>query len=248
LLFVVEAFIPIILMRDRCDYIIYCPSKITPYRSRITPDKVDEAIDWFKKSPKGIHTLVTYPDLMMLRRIYLQYVKTQLEDLNEIVLILPYYETTDNVRLVLSGEVDTYNSNKFGYSRTDVRKYERDASLIIMDSLKGYFPPGKRSSNDNAKYGNLDFISYLEVLLKQAERQGKNGVTVLSDLGSFHHLRYGTRRLVAYEQSLPRTYGGKNLKGFCLYHQKDFEKRFSVEQRASLLDCHSQNILLTNVN
>jgi hypothetical protein len=235
-------------MRDRFDYIIYCPSKITPHRSKITLNKVEEAIDWFKNSPKGIHTLVTYPNLMMLRRIYLQYVKTQLEDRNEIVLILPYYETTDTVRLALSGEVDTYNINKFGYSRTDVRKYERDASLIIMDSLKGYFPLGKWSSNDNTKDGNLDFISYLEVLLKQAERQGKNDVTVLSDLGSFHHLEYGTRKLVAYEQSLPITYGGRNLKGFCLYHQKDFERRFSEEQRASLLDCHGQNIILTNVN
>jgi hypothetical protein len=235
-------------MRDRFDYIIYCSSKITPHRSKITLNNVEEAIDWFKKSPKGIHTLVTYPDLMMLRRIYLQYVKTQLEERNEIVLILPYYETTDAVRLALSGEVDTYNSNKFGNSRTDVRKYERDASLIIMDSLKGYFPLGKWSSNDNTKDGNLDFISYLEVLLKQAERQGKNGVTVLSDLGSFHHLEYGTRKLVAYEQSLPITYEGRNLKGFCLYHQKDFERRFSEEQQASLLDCHGQNIILTNIN
>jgi hypothetical protein len=83
-------------------------------------------------------------------------------------------------------------------------------------------------------------------LFKQAERQGKNGVTVLSDLISFHHLKYGTQKLVEYEQSLPKTYGGKNLKGFCLYHQKDFERRFSQEQQASLLDCHSQNIILGN--
>ena len=115
-------------------------------------------------------------------------------------MILTYYETRDNVRLVLSGEVGTYNSNKFGYTRTDVRKYERDASLIIMDSLKGYFPPGKWSSSNKTKDGNLDFIFYLSVLLKQAERQGKNGVTVLSDLCSFHHLEYGTQKLIAYEQ------------------------------------------------
>jgi hypothetical protein len=243
-----RAIIAVVLMRDRFDYIIYCPSNITPCRPKITLNKVVEAIDWFKKSPKGIHTLVTYPDLMMLRRIYLQYVKTQLEDRNEIVLILPYYETTDTVRLALTGEGGTYNSNELEHSRTDVRKYEGDASLIIMDSLKGYFPPGKMSSSDNTKEGNLDFISYLDVLLKQAERQGKNGVTVLSDLGSFHHLEYGAQKLVAYEQSLPKTFEGRNLRGFCLYHQKDFERRFSEEQQASLLDCHSQNIILTTVD
>jgi hypothetical protein len=75
----------------------------------------------------------------MLRGIYLQYVKTQLEDRNEIVLILPYYETTDTVRLALSGEVDTYISNNFRYSRTDVSKHERDASLIII-LQKDIFP------------------------------------------------------------------------------------------------------------
>jgi hypothetical protein len=217
-------------------------------RSRITLNEVSEAIDWFKKSPPETHTLMVYPDLVTLRRIYSQYTKTQLKDHNEIVLILPYYETMDTVRLALSG-ADTNGSNNFGYSGIDVSKYEKDGSLIIMDSLKGYFPPGKRSNdnndNEDKPKGILDFISYLDVLLKQAERRGKNGVTVLSDLSSFHHHHeYGTQKLVEYEQSLPKTYGGKNLKGFCLYHQKDFERRFSQEQQASLLDSHSQNIIL----
>jgi MEDS: MEthanogen/methylotroph, DcmR Sensory domain len=219
-------------------------------KSRITLNKVNEAKNWFKKSPAGTHTLLTYPDLMTLRRIYPQYAKTLLEERNEIVLILPYYETTEMVRLALSGAADTDGSSNSSYSGIDVRKYERDGSLIIMDSLKGYFPSGKQSSNDNNEdrsKGNLDFISFLDVLLKQAERRGKNGVTVLSDTGSFHHHReYGTQNLVEYEQSLPKTFVGKNLKGFCLYHQKDFERRFNQEQQASLLDCHSQNIILGN--
>jgi hypothetical protein len=165
-------------------------------------------------------------------------------------LILPYYETTDMIRLALSGAADTDGSSNSSYSGIDVRKHERDGSLIIMDSLKGYFPAGKQSSNDNNEdrsKGNLDFISFLDILLKQAERRGKNGVTVLSDTGSFHHHHeYGTQKLVEYEQSLPKTFVGKNLKGFCLYHQKDFERRFNQEQQASLLDCHSQNIILGN--
>jgi hypothetical protein len=80
----------------------------------------------------GTHALMIYPDLMTLRRIYVQYAKKLLEDSNEIVLILPYYETTDIVRLALYGGINTNGDNNFEYSEIDVRKYERDGSLIIM--------------------------------------------------------------------------------------------------------------------
>ena len=55
-------------------------------------------------SEYGVHYLVVYPDMNTLRRIYSYYTKMQLEDNNEIVLIVPYYETTGMVRSVLSGE------------------------------------------------------------------------------------------------------------------------------------------------
>ena len=54
----------------------------------------------------GVHYLVIYPNMITLRRIYSYHAKMQLEDNNEIVLILPYYETTEMVRSVLSGEND----------------------------------------------------------------------------------------------------------------------------------------------
>jgi hypothetical protein len=88
-----------------------------------------------------------------------------------------------------------------------------------MDSLKGYFPSEEQNSyHDNNKWG-LDFISFVDVLLKQAERRRKNGLTVLSDLGSFHHHHHhhnhGNQKLIEYEKSLPKKYDGMNLKGYC---------------------------------
>ena len=196
---------------------------------------------------------MVFPDLMTLRGVYSHYTKMQLEDSNEIVLILPYYETTEMVRLTLSGET-IYNengNNPYGYSGIDVNKYEKEGSLIIMDSLKGYFYSIGKSGfhiNSDTPKGDLGLMSYLEILLKQAERQKKNGVTVLSDMGSFYHHnnRDGNLKLVEYECSLPEKFDAKKLKGFCLYHQKDFEKRFSQKQQAELLDCHSRNIIVEN--
>ena len=223
-------------------------------KPKIHPGRVSKALDSLRKLPPGTHCLMVYPDLMTLRGIYSHYAKIQLEDSNQMVLILPYYETTDMVRLALSGrDVHDHNGNNpFGYSGMDTSKHEKDGSLIIMDSLEGYFPSGGQGgvlNNNDSPKGDLDLMSYLEILLKQAERQKKNGVTVLSDMGSFYHHNNpdGNPTLVKYEQSLPEKFGAKNLKGFCLYHRKDFEKRLSQDQQAELLDCHSQNIMLENV-
>ena len=220
------------------------------FKPVIPPRGIYETLDSFKESPLGTHCLMVYPDLLTLRAIYSQYTKILLEERNEIVLILPYYETTDMVRLVLSGANIYYNNNNnpFGYSGIDVSKYEKEGSLIIMDSLKGYFPSEEQNSyHDNNKWG-LDFISFVGVLLKQAERRRKSGLTVLSDVGSFHHHHnhhnHGNQKLIEYEKSLPKKYDGMNLKGYCLYHQKDFEGEFNQEQQAELFDCHSQNIML----
>jgi hypothetical protein len=136
---------------------------------------VSEALDLFKGSLPGTHCLMVYPDLMTLRGIYSHYTKIQLEDNNEIVLILPYYETTDMVRLALSGRDNS--NNPFGFSGINVSKYEKDGSLIIMDSLKVYFPLDEQSSNndndDNPKC-RLDFMSFIDILLKKQKDNEKS--------------------------------------------------------------------------
>jgi hypothetical protein len=227
---------------------------MTPWNKSKIPGGVSRALDSCNESLPGSHCLMVFPDLMTLRGVYSHYTKMQLEHNNEIVLILPYYETIDMVKLTLSGETiyGENGNNPFGYSGIDVNKYEKEGSLIIMDSLKGYFPSQGKSSfhvNNDSPKGDLDLMSYLEILLKQAERQKKNGVTVLSDMGSFYHYndRDGSLKLIEYECSLPERFNARKLKGFCLYHQKDFEKRFSQEQQAELLDCHSRNITVKNI-
>ena len=217
---------------------------------------VNETLDAIKESETGTHGLLVYPDITTLRAIYSRFTKQQLEDKNEIVLILPYYETTDMVRLVLSGSNvygDDIANNPVGYSGIDVRKYEKEGSLVIVDSLKGYFGSDHQQENSNSNSNNktsnknMDLMTFLNVLLRHAERRRKDGVTVLADMGSFYLNNHnGTQELMRYEMSLPEKYYGKNLKGYCLYHQKDFERRFGREEQAQLLDCHSRNIMFMN--
>lgn len=55
----------------------------------------------------------------------------------------------------------------------DVRKYEKEQSLLIMDSLRGYF---------GSKDGIMPFVKQT---VEYAKNSGKNSVSVLGDMGSF---------------------------------------------------------------
>jgi MEDS: MEthanogen/methylotroph, DcmR Sensory domain len=190
------------------------------------------------------------PDIQTLRKTYSRYVKSQLEDNNEIVLILPYYETANNVRKTLSNSdfvnrgkttnSDSNNSN--GSSVIDVRKYEKVGSLMIIDSVRGYF------DSDSNYDGEDRLMSFFKQLVKNAESLGKNGVSVIADLGSFYHHQSinATEKLFEHELSLPSKYDGMKFRGFCAYHKADFDIRFTEEQKQKLLDHHSKALMMAN--
>jgi myo-inositol catabolism protein IolC len=66
---------------------------------------------------------------------------------------------------------------------------------------------------------------------------GRKGLSVLADLGAYSH-RSKDDELVDYELSLPTKYDVQ-MKGFCLYHQKDFDE-LSVEQQQKLIEHHGK--------
>jgi hypothetical protein len=82
---------------------------------------------------------------------------------NETVIVLPFFETTDTVRHALrESEFDI-----------DVKKYGKQRSLLVMDSLKGYL-------------GSSEGVTQIiKRAVEDAKISGKNGVSVLGDLGSF---------------------------------------------------------------
>jgi len=179
-----------------------------------------------------------------------------LEERKEIVLILPYYETPDMVRLILSGRLlrtgygveNSYDDDKhFGYSGIDISKYEKEGSLVIVDSLKGLFGSELNIVNDNISSA-MSLKAIIDRLDAHAKRRRKDGIAVLADIGSFYFYQshdHHIQNLVEFEISLPQ-YAGKNVKLFCLYHQRDFEKRLRQEEQAKLLDNHNRNIMLVS--
>ena len=191
-------------------------------------DNSNDVLKQLRQAEFRAHYIIVYHDMMTLRQIYSSYIKAQLEDDNEIVLMLPYYETTKMVRRILSGE-----NNNSG-SIIDVGKYEKEGSLVIIDSVKAYFG------------SDIDLMSFVEKLAKEAQSSGKNGISVIADLASFY-FHNGIDKLIDYEMSLPTKYDDQmKLKGFCFYHQEDFDKRLSKEQKQKLLEHHGKHLIVVN--
>lgn len=59
----------------------------------------EHAAKTISESNYGIHCLLIYSDLTILRKFYSSYISTQILDKEEVVQILPFYETEDSVCL-----------------------------------------------------------------------------------------------------------------------------------------------------
>lgn len=211
-----------------------------------------EILEHLINTEYGAHSIIVYPNIQTLRETYSKYVKRQLEDNNEIVVILPYYETIDKVRKTLTdGFVTIADGNDAAAAAVndnesnnviDVGKYEKEGSLMIIDSVKGYF------GSDSDYEGEDRLMSFFKQLVKKAESLGKDGVSVIADLGSFYHHQSinATKKLFEHELSLPSKYEGMKFKGFCAYHKADFDRRFTEEQKQKLLQHHSKALVIAS--
>ena len=176
---------------------------------------INDALHELNQAEYSAHYMIIYPDCNTLRGLYSNYVRKQIEESNEIILINPFYETTDSVIQILS----EYNHDM------DISKYEREELLIIADALEEYL-------------GEQPLV-YVKKGLANYAKMGKKGLSILADLGAYSH-KSKYKELVDYELSLPTKYNVP-MKGFCLYNQKDFDK-FSDEQRQKLIEHHGKAI------
>lgn len=183
---------------------------------------IEEATNSLIESPYGLHTLVIYSDMTMLREFWSFYAKKSIEEKNELLLLAPFYQTIDSVRETLA----------IGHKAIDVQRYENDEkSLIIVDALEKYMDKDTSEFNVEALLKGIDDLAkYAEDGLK------KECISFLGDSGAFL-FKNQLQSLLEYESSLPRQFD-INLKGICLYHHKDFD-RLSSDQKEEIIKHHS---------
>jgi hypothetical protein len=184
---------------------------------------VNDALDHMNQAEHGAHYMIIYPDLDTLRELYSSYIHKQIKENNEIVMINPFYETTDSVRQVLSG--------KYSDGMDSISKYEKEKLIMIIDSLEEYF-------------GKQPDMTFKRNLANHARQAGRNGLSILGDIGAYPH-KSKHKDLVDYESSLPAKYDDVPMKGFCLYHEKDFDN-LSDDQKRKLTEHHGKAIKIMN--
>jgi hypothetical protein len=184
----------------------------------------EDAAKTISESDYGIHCLIVYSDLTILRKFYSSYISTQILDKEEVVQIMPFYETEDSVNRVLSKGYKGIND--IGIDKVE---YE-EKTLLIADSLKKYV--GQTSNKESIWKTNQEMVKYSNDL-------GKKGISILGDMSSFI-FENRIEDLIDYELFLPRWFD-MNLKGVCLYHEKDFD-RLPEDKRRIIIDHHETAI------
>ena len=169
----------------------------------------------------GEHNMLVYPDLDTFKEMYCMYAKIHLQPkYNEILLIVTNYETPEKIK---------QNLKDFD---VDAEKHEKEGTLVIVDSVKGY------------QNGDVNGVLKLaKSLATRAEKEGKQGVCVFGDMGSFFMFERLTE-LLQYELSIPPRPGIK-LKAFCSYHAGDYSK-MTPEQKKTIENNHYRRILPQN--
>ena len=178
-----------------------------------------------KDSNYGDHNLVIYPGLKQFEEFYIECCKDSILDRNGIFVLVTHYQHVSSVRK----KIDLL-------AGIDTAKYEKDGTLVILDSEMAYQP----SVEQTGRYNIIIILTSL--LMKHAQERDKKGITLLSDPGIFF-LNNRITELVSYELSLP-TRVDANIRPFCCYHKNDFNL-LQEEQRRRIFGHHSNNLIVS---
>lgn len=184
-------------------------------------DIPDSLLFQLLKLPLGFHYLIIYPNIETVRKIYAEYVRLLLEGNSTAILFLPYYDTTDKVRqeLILKG--------------LDVRKYERDNSLTLIDFAKVIDNP---YLGIPAAFGLKEFLNKIKAFHRE-----KN-LVVIADMSLYRHSS-NIDDLLKYESFSRDGSGNENWKQICLYHKIDFNLMFTAQQQQIIFDYHKHKVI-----
>ena len=183
----------------------------------------DEISDQLLHVPIGHHYLILYPDIETIRKVYASYIKRQLEEQpNSVVLFLSYYDTTDDVRSVLSSK------------GVRVKEREKSGSIIILDIMKVLHNP----------YFEVPDIEKVRELARKTEKQfGDKTIFIIADMSVFNHTKKASE-LLEYEKTIHKDLKLERWKELCLYNKRDFEIMFTEDESKRLMEYHKDKVIL----
>ena len=160
-----------------------------------------------------------------MRKVYASYIKRQLEEQpNSVVLFLSYYDTTDTVRNLL-----------ISYG-VPVKEHEKNGTMIILDIMKVLHNP----------YFQVPDIEKLRESARKTEKQfGDKTIFIIADMSVFNHTKKASE-ILEYEKTLHKDLKVERWKELCLYHKRDFETMFTKDESNTLMEYHKDKVILMN--
>ena len=185
----------------------------------------DEISDQLLHVSTGHHYLILYPDIETMRKVYASYIKKQLaEQPDSVILFLSYYDTTDIVRSVLSSK------------GVQVKEREKNGSMIILDIMKVLHNP----------YFQVPDIEKLRELARKTEKQfGDKTIFILADMSVFNHTKKASE-ILEYEKTLHKDLKVERWKELCFYNKRDFEIMFKPDESDTLMEYHKDKVIVMN--
>lgn len=187
-------------------------------KEKLVDGDLNYILEMLCQTTYGEHNIVIYPDIDSFREIYTHLTKMRLQDNNDLVLLLPHYETEKSVRQAL-GELDI-----------NVQEVMTNGTLEILDSHHAFFDPAQ------------SFRDTVQGSVNKAIRNGLTGVVIIADMGSYYH-RQLLEKLLTHECDIPAKAPGSRSSIFCCYHGKDFAK-LTQQQAEKLCENHYRNLFL----
>lgn len=172
--------------------------------------------------PFGYHYLILYSDIGIARIVYSEYIKAQMDaQPQSVIVMLPYYDTSEKVREVLEAE------------GVDVKGNEKEGNLIIIDIEKVI----------HNQYYAVSETERLRAFTRDIENEHPDkSVFVIADMSVFNHLKK-RQELLDYERNLHKYPEAEKWKELCFYHEHDFKMMFTEEQANELLDYHKDRVI-----
>lgn len=165
----------------------------------------------------GEHNALLYSSITALHQLLIEYCRFSLKSSNEILLILTSYDSIENLLKALR-VID---------SNLDSRQI--NGSLVIRDFAKVYF---------NLADELVDIMIMIRMLLQRKRKLGKDGLTVICDMGIFFHKKRIVD-LVSHETRLSLGSSDfKEVRMICCYDKPSLS--LLTQQSQQILRAHTK--------
>lgn len=177
-----------------------------------------QALTILREAAYGQHVLIIYDDLGTLREVYCDYSMDKLNKSKEALLVLPYLETSDAVKIHLEEK------------GVAIGEQQKEGAFSVIDADKWFF-----GSEINAD-------EMMTQMFADIKRHDRLGVAIFRDLGVFF-LRSEEARLIGLETAVSSKIN-PNFKIICCMNKADFD-RLIPAHKDLLLSSHDKALGIT---